>query len=170
MSRFLKLSAVLTNVILLNHGRVIESGNTHKIIDIYLNNLFTQVLNKEFIEEESSKEMFITKIQSLNQSSEAVCSFPYSEKILIDIDYKLNKWVPNIHAGFFVTDQRGRRVFTTENNTWDMATIKSGKLNVNATIPPNFLVAGEYLFTFYISIPRVKFIEWEEDILRISVT
>ena len=163
------INHLCASALLLNHGKVIESGNTHKVIDIYLNNLFAQVLNKEFIEEESSKEMFITKIQSLNQRYEAACSFPYTEKILIDIDYKLNKWVPNIHAGFFVTDQRGRRVFTTENNTWDMTTIKSGKLNVNVTIPPKFLVAGEYLFTFYISIPRVKFIEWEEDILRITV-
>jgi lipopolysaccharide transport system ATP-binding protein len=163
------INQLCTKAVLLNKGSILESGEPKKVIDFYLRDLSLKVQNIGFITSESTKEMFVSKVQALNSEQEITSHFAHTDQIVIRITYKINKWNLGIHVGFFVSDQRGRRVFTTENNTLDKSTIQSGKLSVCVTIPSNFLVAGDYFFTFYISIPHVRFIDWVEDILRISI-
>ncbi|MDX1976151.1 MAG: ABC transporter ATP-binding protein [Pseudanabaenaceae cyanobacterium bins.68] len=163
------ITHLCNKAILLNKGRVVDSGEAEKIIDLYLRSLLVKSQRRGLDSEDSTKEMFVSKVQALNSNQEITSSFSHTDQIDIGIIYTINKWRSNIHAGFFVTDQRGRRVFTTENKVWDIADIYDGTLSATVTIPPNFLVSGEYLFTFYVSIPKLKFIDWQEDVLSISV-
>jgi len=165
------ITHLCSKAILLSKGGIVEAGNTQHVIDMYMKSLLSNIQTKDRLVEAGDivKEIYIAKVQSLNSKGEIRSYFTHTDKITIDITYGINKWILGMHAGFFVSDQRGRRVFTTENNSWDEASVQSDTLCVGVTIPSNFLVSGEYLFTFYTSIPKVKFMDWAEDILSISV-
>jgi lipopolysaccharide transport system ATP-binding protein len=155
---------------LLSSGSVVKEGNTNHVIDRYLSELSATVQDN-FVANPNpnlNKNIFIAKAQTFDKKGIQKSHFAHEETVIVTIDSKINCWIPHTVMGFFVRDQRGRKVFTAKNPKWHL---NPEDINVQSTavIPSNFLVPGQYFFTFAISIPNVKTIDLVEDALKISI-
>ncbi|MBU2609729.1 MAG: ABC transporter ATP-binding protein [Chloroflexi bacterium] len=163
------IAQLCNKALLLGNGAVTKQGDTQPVIDYYLGVVSSQSQNGFTATSESNKAMFITKAQALNSKGEAISHFTHKEQIIIAISCKINQWVPNTVMGFFIRDHRCRKVFTNNNPEWANIDPKSREVHTTVTIPSNFLVPGQYMFTFAISAPHVSTIDWVEDILAITI-
>ncbi len=154
---------------ILSSGSIIREGSTQSVINQYLHDTSSAIKNEFTADTNCEKDLFVAKAQALNNTGNVTSHFSHQEEIIIAISYKINKWISDVNVGFFVRDERGRRVFTTENRDWDSVKVNKKELEVTVTIPSNFLVPGEYFFTFFVSVPAVRFIDWVEDVLSITI-
>lgn len=163
------IAQLCSEAILLSKGTIARQGNTQQIIDYYLSEISLEVrsgFNDRII---SDKPIFIKNAQSLNNQGQPTSHFIHLEKIIIAINCQINHWIANAEIGFYVRDNRGRKVFTTVNFPLDSLEAKKEGFLITSTIPANFLVPGQYLFTLAITIPHVSTIDWLEDVLTISI-
>ncbi len=163
------IAQLCSKAFLLSKGNIVEAGDTQRVIDYYLSDTLSASRNEFSAGTNCGKDMFVAKAQALNSEGDVTSHFSHQEKIVIAVSYKINKWIPDVNIGFFVRDTRGRRVFTTEHREWDNAKAERQELDVTVTLPSNFLVPGQYLFTFFVSVPRIRFVDWVEDVLSITI-
>ena len=163
------IAQLCNKAILLENGRIANAGPTDQVIDDYINDSLSNGKKRFVALENCDKEMFVAEAQALNKKGDITSDFSHQEKIVISIFIKINKWISDLNVGFFVTDTRGRRVFTTENREWGDKNPTEQELHLSVTIPSDFLVPGHYLFTFFISVPKVRFIDWIDDAIAVTV-
>lgn len=163
------IAQLCSKAFLLSKGNIAKAGDAQRVIDYYLSDTLSASKNEFTAGANCEKDMFVAKAQALNSEGDVASHFSHQEKITIAISYKINKWISDVNIGFFVRDTRGRRVFTTENREWDNVKAEKQELYVTVTIPSNFLVPGQYLFTFFVSVPRIRFVDWVEDVLSITI-
>jgi len=165
------ITQLCSRSLLLNKGNIAKEGDTKKVIDYYLNEASSENYNRYTADTNSEKDIFITKAQALNCEGKLTSFFTHKDQIAIAITCKINRWIPKTLLGFFVKDQRGRKVFTT-NVELDTAEHKAGEMFITAKIPSNILVPGQYMFTFAISVPHFIYhsaVDLVEDALTVTV-
>ncbi len=164
------VTQLCSKAMLLSKGSIAKQGDTQQIIDYYLSKI-SQEINPGFTNRiiDDDRPIFIKSVKSLNARGEPTSHFNHLEKIVIGISFQINRWIANAELGFYVKDNRNRKVFTTENFLLDSLETKKEEFFVTSTIPANFLVPGQYLFTIGITIPHVTTIDWLEDVLTISI-
>jgi lipopolysaccharide transport system ATP-binding protein len=153
---------------LLHKGSIIKAGQVKETVDYYMSNL-SSTDNKIVEVKSSDKDMYISKIQSFNTRYKHVLNYSYNEKVIITVTCKINKWLPESVMGFFVTDHKGRKVFTNMNNKWKFVDNKTREIISTVTIPENFLVPGQYSFTFAITVEHVKLIDIINDAIAVTI-
>ncbi len=163
------IAQLCNKAFLLSGGSIAKEGNTQPVIDQYLSDTSSASKNEYTADTNCEKDLFVAKAQALNTTGNVTSHFSHQEEIIIAVSYKINKWISDVNIGFFVRDGRGRRVFTTENRDWNNIKVEKKELDVTVTIPSNFLVPGQYFFTFFVSVPAVRFVDWVEDVLSITV-
>ncbi len=161
------IAQLCRKALLLNEGTIVKEGDIQTVIDHYLNEVITGTPG-EFTNQESDKDIFITKAQALDAEGKTKSHFSHKEQIVIAVTCKINRWVPNSSMGFFVRDHRGRKIFTTNNPEWSKLGQNSKEVRTTATIPVALLVPGKYVFTFAVSLRNVGFVDWVEDVLPIT--
>ncbi len=154
---------------LLSKGSIVKEGNTQHVVEYYLNEASSKSNNGFTASKKLGKSMFVNAARTFNAEKEVTSFFTHKEEIVVEITCNINQWIANSILGFYIKDKRGRKVFTTSNPKWDSLRPKNGKVYVNAKIPSNFLVPGEYLFTFAITTSNNETIDWVEDILPITI-
>lgn len=162
------IAQLCRKALLLNEGTIVKEGDIQTVIDHYLNEVITGTPG-EFTNQESDKDIFITKAQALDAEGKTKSHFSHKEQIVIAVTCKINRWVPNSSMGFFVRDHRGRKIFTTNNPEWSKLGQNSKEVRTTATIPVALLVPGKYVFTFAVSLRNVGFVDWVEDVLPITI-
>jgi len=163
------IAQLCSKAFLLSKGSIAKTGDTQHVIDYYLSEASSASQNGFTASANSSKEMFIAKAQTLNSEGGITSYFTHKEKIIISVTCQINQWIPNTVMGFFIKDQRGRKVFTSENEEWEKITQQQKEVYTIVTIPSNFLVPGQYIITFAISIPNVRIVDLVEDALIITI-
>ncbi|HEY9876757.1 MAG TPA: ABC transporter ATP-binding protein [Candidatus Obscuribacterales bacterium] len=163
------IAQLCKKAILLSKGSVVQEGDTQEVIDYYLSEASAESNNGYTASSNSDKEICITKVQALNLEGKITYNFTHKEPILIAIECTINQWVSNTVMGFFVTDQKGRKVFTNNNTEWNNINENNQKIYTSVTLPCNFLVPGQYVFTFAISVQHQRSIDWVEDALTITI-
>jgi lipopolysaccharide transport system ATP-binding protein len=153
---------------LLGHGGIVNAGDTPSVIDYYMNEVSSETRG-EFRSSRADKDMFITRAEALDSEGKTKNYFSHQEPIVVAITCKINRWTNNSTMGFFVRDQRGRKVFTTNNPEWSKLGQNNKEVRMTATIPSAFLVPGKYVFTFAVSLPNVGAVDWLEDVLPITI-
>jgi len=154
---------------LLDHGKMIQAGTTDHIVDYYMTNSSAIGKTGYISDDNRDKDIYVTEAKAVNDEGLIVSDFSHREQINISILCHVNKWIPDVNVGFFVRDMRGRRVFTTENREWGNVEPINQELCATVTIPSDFLVPGQYYFSFFVSIPKVRFLDWVEDVLSITI-
>ena len=154
--------------LLMNHGSIEKEGDTQSVIDYYLNEI-ANGSHGGFIGSESQKDIYVTKAEALDSEGNPKTHFSHKEPIVIAVNFKINRWLPNSTMGFFVKDHRGRKIFTANNPEWSRVGQDNKDVRVTAKIPVAFLVPGKYVFTFAVNVPNVGFADWVEDVLPITI-
>lgn len=163
------IAKLCSKAVLLSKGQIVQQGNTQHVINYYMsqassdfNNVYTPNVN-------SNKEIIIAKAQALNLAGETTSHFAHNEQIIIAINCKINQWLPNTVMGFYIKDQRGRKVFTNINNQWVNIDPSYKEIHTKVAIPANFLVPGQYMLSFAISVEHVRIVDLIEDAIGINV-
>ena len=154
---------------LLNKGVITKEGDTHNVIDYYLNEASSDANTGYTADSPSAKDIVIAKAQALDAEGQPKSHFSHKEKITIAITCRINRWLPDSVMGFFVRDHRGRKVFTTKNPEWSKVGQNGKEVRVTAELPLALLVPGKYAFTFAVMMPSVGSIDWVEDVLPITI-
>ena len=169
------ISTLCAHCLVLSHGSLKFEGATDTAIKQYLelagNGTNGKFKGQEETGKNSLKELYVEEAFSFNKDREQVSSYGSEEDIFIEVDCKVNKWVANTVFGFYIVDQRGRKVFTNNNDTWETIE-KSDRPNTiksQVCIPTGFLVPGQYTLTFAISIQHQKVIDIAENCITISI-
>jgi lipopolysaccharide transport system ATP-binding protein len=163
------IAQLCSNAILLRKGGIVKEGDTQPVIDYYLSEASSESNNGYTASPNSDKDMFISKAQALNSEGKPTSHFTHKEPIVLAVTCVINSWVSNTVMGFFIRDSKGRKVFTNINTKWVNIDQRSREIYVTAAIPSNFLVPGQYIFTFAISIPQVSIVDLAEDALTITI-
>ena len=155
--------------ILLSEGRVVRTGTTQNVIKYYIEDANSISKEGYTVLNKSDCDIFFKKIYAINDHGMGTNNFAHNESININLECIVNQWVPSSILGFYIVDQRGRKVFTNNSDKWP-ATFSNGEvINMTVTIPQNFLVPGQYYLTFVISLRRVSVIDIAENSLLINI-
>jgi lipopolysaccharide transport system ATP-binding protein len=163
------IAELCRKALLLSKGRIVQEGDTQHVINYYMSQASSDFNSVYTPNVSSDKEITIAKAQALNFAGEKTSHFANNEQIIIAVNCKINQWLPNTVMGFYIKDQRGRKVFTNNNNKWNSVNQNSKEIYTTVTIPANFLVPGQYVLTFAISVEHVRFVDIAEDVLGITV-
>jgi lipopolysaccharide transport system ATP-binding protein len=155
--------------ILLSHGKISQFGKTPEIIEHYLDE--GSAHNKEgfSVPENIHKKVYFSDIRTLSAEGKHTNSFKHNESITLAIQCRINEWVSNAKMGFYVTDQRGRKVFTSNNPQWRRVNPGCGRVCTSVVIPGNVLVPGKYFMTFAVHLPRIEYVDLVSDAVSITI-
>ena len=163
-------TAKLCNRVLhLSKGKIAEEGNTQDVINHYMTQALSNFNHVYTSKESPGKEISFVNIQALNLDGEPSSHFAHNEQIIISIHCRMNQWVRDTWIGFDIKDQRGRKVFTNNNDKWADFDSNSKEIRTTVTIPANILVPGQYFLTFIVSIEHIRFVDLAEDAIGINV-
>ncbi|WP_020482051.1 ABC transporter ATP-binding protein [Methylomonas sp. MK1] len=163
------ITELCSSTILLGKGSILNSGTTQDVIKHYLENAALES-NKGYIATNKySNDIYFEKIQATNSQGMPTTNFLHNESIKIALRCVINRWVTESVIGFYLIDQRGRKVFTNNNNKWPATGNDGDVVNMAITIPKNFLVPGQYYCTFAISVHHVRAIDIAQDAILINV-
>ena len=165
------ITQLCNRTILFSHGQINKDGKTAEVMAHYLEKSFVQ--NKDGFrasDNNSSKNMYIVRIQTLNADGITTFNFFHDEPIIISVQCRINRWMDKTALGFYVSDQKGRKVFTSNNPLWGRIDSQRRWIDSSVKIPANFLASGRYSFTFVISIPYVELVDIVSDAVAIVIT
>lgn len=163
------IAQLCQKTILLSHGKITQFGKTSEVIERYLDEGSTANSEGFSVPEDVNKKIYFSAIRSLSKEGKSTNSFKHNEPITISIHCRINKWVSNAEMGFYVVDQRGRKVFTSSNPLWRRVTHGYDTVSTSVIIPGNILVPGKYFLTFAIHLPRIEYIDLVSDALCITI-
>ena len=155
--------------ILLSHGKISQFGKTPEIIERYLDE--GSAHNKEgfSVPENIQKKIYFSDIRTLSAEGKQTNIFKHNESITVAIQCRINEWVSNAKMGFYVTDHRGRKVFTSNNPQWRHVDPGCDRVCTSVVIPGNILVPGKYFMTFAVHLPRIEYIDLVSDAVCITI-
>jgi lipopolysaccharide transport system ATP-binding protein len=143
--------------LLLDHGRLVESGKTASVVGTYLNSGFGLLAEKSWRTPEVAPGDDLLRLNIVrvrNGMGETQELFDSRESIGIEIGYTVSKTVSNLAAEFVVYDATGHLLFTSANQYDDrlFALHNPGTYLSTCWIPGNLMTEG----TFFLRISIVE--------------
>ncbi|MEJ1958896.1 MAG: ABC transporter ATP-binding protein [Nitrosomonadales bacterium] len=163
------LAELCNSAILLGRGAIQTTGKTADVIDSYLES--SEISNLACFEAvgKENQDIVIEKIQAVDVSGIPTATFSHNVPIKIVVRCRINRWIADSVMGFYVVDQRARKVFTNKNDKWCIIDINDSSVDISVTIPMGFLVPGRYNFSFAVTLPHVRTIDMAQDAISISI-
>jgi lipopolysaccharide transport system ATP-binding protein len=163
------IAQLCQKTILLSHGEISLIGKTPEIIERYLDEGSNRNQEGFSVPEDSHKKIYFSDIRTLSAEGKYTNNFKHNESITVSIQCRINEWVSNAEMGFYVTDQRGRKVFTSNNPQWRYADPGCDRICTTVVIPGNILTPGKYFMTFAVHLPRIEYIDLVSDAVGITI-
>lgn len=150
----------------LEKGHLIYNGLIKGAMDSYISSGDSKT---NIYLSESDEDNEITSIKITNENNQLSSSFYFSEKICVQIKFRLDKdLIHKATIGFRVSDQRERIVFTSQKPT-SQFNEHNGIYTVTVKIPANLLVPNIYKIAIATHIPNVRVLSSKEDIVTFTV-
>ena len=161
--------------ILLNKGRVECRGETPKVIDAYLNHLFTSTTDDGEIgwseaDAPGGKEVRLLKVRAIGPADQTRGVFDLSEDIRIELTYKVNQPVPDMRWVMKVMCDDGSIALATTDHTQRDPHTRPGLYQSTCTIPSHLLNVGRYSLRINAGNPGVKEYVPGQAYLRLQTT
>jgi lipopolysaccharide transport system ATP-binding protein len=163
------IAELCSSAILLDKGGVVSAGSTPNVIASYLERAALGSDDGFIAVDKVNHDIFVKKVQAINVQGMPTTTFLHNESIKIALSCVINRWVAGSVMGFYLVDQRGRKVFTNNNEKWPTTASDGELIGITVTIPKSFLVPGQYFCTFAISVHHVRSIDVAQDALLINV-
>ncbi len=150
-----------THGIILKDGGLFFEGKIKDAIGVYIGSD-----NKEAIYESDAvlgKDIYFRKISFINDSGRITNKFPYNESVICKFELE-SKLVPrDSFLSFTVLDSQQRELFTVHRP------VKLNENVVQAKIPKEFLLPGDYFLRPILHIPNIAFLDKVESLLSFTV-
>jgi lipopolysaccharide transport system ATP-binding protein len=162
--------------LLLDHGRVRNSGSTADVVGAYLNSGFGLQAEQEWPDSTTAPGDGVVRlniVRAHNVSGETMQVFDSRERIGIEIGYTVLRRVANLAAEFVVYDSQGTLLFTSANQYDDdvFRLHDPGVYLSTCWIPGNLMTEGTFFLRISvveIQVP-IKVHVYEENILAFQV-
>jgi lipopolysaccharide transport system ATP-binding protein len=162
--------------LLLDHGRVSNSGSTADVVGAYLNSGFGLQAEQEWpdpITAPGDDVVRLNVVRAHNASGETMQVFDSRDRIGIEIGYTVLRPVENLAAEFVVYDSQGTLLFTSANQYDDevFGFHNPGAYLSTCWIPGNLMTEGTFFLRISvveIQVP-IKVHVFEENILAFQV-
>ena len=170
------VSTLCTKAVLLSKGTVVASGSPTTIIDQYLNqprNAQEQLAQRCVYEARSSPDhatpMQLRLIEVQDKTGQRTGHVSWNEPLVLKVEIDSSRWIAGAVLGYYLTDQRGRKVFTSNCEKWPVEVTQSSLVVAACEIPGSFLVPGSYSASFVLSVERQSHIDAAIDAVEFSV-
>jgi lipopolysaccharide transport system ATP-binding protein len=158
-----------SRALLLSQGKIVEWGNTLEVIGVYITSKNSKITSFYQRKDDCEKEMYFVNVSVENEISGNADLFTLSETVKISMTCAIRQFVPNTTMGFYVKDERGRMVFTSNYAKWSERASQQRTVEASVMIPPQFLVPGHYYLSCAIVINNGKLFDFLEDQVKFTI-
>jgi lipopolysaccharide transport system ATP-binding protein len=155
--------------IFLHKGRLIDAGETRKVIDHYLSygntrQIFTQVAAGK------NREMFISRVELRNNKVEPSDSFSFDENINVWVDVKVNTYIPSMKIAFMLQNSKGEYLTTIVEELGDIVKEKiGGEMHCKLILDTQVIAPNTYAFCIAIFVTVDIIYDWVEMVCPFKV-
>lgn len=137
------VNRLCAKTILLDHGRIIASGNTSEVIGKYLSGGYENSSSLTF--PITDRDVTIHKY-SVTQDGKPAPEMAGERPIDIAVEFSVNQSLHSFRAGIFIKNSMGAVIARTfvQDYAPAMEEIQPGRYNAQLTIPERLLMAGQY--------------------------
>lgn len=127
--------------ILLKEGKVIRQGKTKEVIDAYLG---IRGSHNGYRATHHEKMNFVEELSLHAADGKESYSFAYDQSIGLRCKLRINEWQENLCLAFAVQNRDNKRVSLDYREIGKQDLAANGELQMQMSIPGNFLLAGHY--------------------------
>jgi lipopolysaccharide transport system ATP-binding protein len=170
------IASLCNQCLLLGNGRLIQSGETRKIVDLYYSNSGAgngevDFTNTQRLPGDSMAKLLKARI--LNSKGEKTSEVRIDESASVEMEYQLLEDNLSVSPNFHIYNSEGICVFVTSDTLLDplgRLKLKAGIYVARCRIPENFLNDGTYYIGFALTTARKVIVHfYEKDLLLLSV-
>lgn len=149
------ISQLCKKAILLSKGKLIQTGETRKVIDNYVLN--TQANSNSYeanhTRDQSQKRMYFSRIATLNADGVACEDFQFDQNIVLDIALAINHYDPAAKISFTLQNNNGDYLSTFVE---DLSRFYTGQDEafIKIKIPSQVIAPNTYAFRLAIFLPH----------------
>jgi lipopolysaccharide transport system ATP-binding protein len=162
------MARLCRNGMLLRAGGISEAGPMSTVIERYLLGMVDPDQNG-ITGRTADRDVFFSSISTCDAQLNAKSTFSHDEAIVIEVECAVRQWVRGTVMGFFISDSRGRRIFTSNDPHWERLDSVPGKVFSQVRIPANFLVPGTYRLTFAITLYHSQTVDSLENVAEFTI-
>ncbi len=161
MSAILRLTQ---RTVVLEKGRLVMSGPTHRAVDYYMSSGYAQVGERVWRAEDIPSEAAPFRpisLRLLDSQGQILDTARSTEPITVELQYRLDNTIYGLRVGLYLQSSRGEIIFTsfdTDDTTeYEKRSQRTaGKYISRCTIPADMLNEGRYIFGVNASSYHVK--------------
>jgi lipopolysaccharide transport system ATP-binding protein len=156
------LSQLCNKAIFLHKGELIGEGETHIVIERYLNHEnFRQ--NYEYSPAGRKSEIYITKIETRNSHDRQTENFPFDQSISVCVTVYINEPIPSIKLACMLQNSNGEYLTTIVEDISKLVTEKKeGELHFRLTIKAGIIAPNGYAFCMALFVTPEIVYDWVE--------
>jgi len=128
--------------ILLNSGKVEKIGLPSEVIEIYHNSSSVSFVGKE----NSSKDIFLKKVDTVNDNNDITNTFAHSENIRLRVSIGINQFQSFQNIGVCLLTRSKNKVFTVNKALSSFTTGSDKEIAVDFIIEKNLIAPMDYSF------------------------
>ncbi len=162
------IAQLCTSAILLDNGKISQSGPVSEVVTGYMNQLSRGSMNFEASSPTGNKNIAIMKAVAMDDRGNPTATFTHMQPITVVITCKINKWVTGAEIRIEVRDSR-RNVFTTDTEIVVDTNCMPETIVAKAVIPGNLLRPETYFLTLATYIPNQVVFDLIRDAFSVTV-
>ena len=163
------LSQLCNKAIFLHKGELIGDGETHRVIEQYLNHEnFRQ--NYEYSPAGRKSEIYIAKIETRNSLDRQTENFPFDESITVCVTIHINEPIPSMKLACMLQNRNGEYLTTIVEDISKLVTEKKeGELSFRLTLKAGVIAPNGYAFCMALFVTPELVYDWVEMACPIQV-
>ncbi len=142
------ISSLCNQAVLLDHGKMISSGTSSKVIGEYISSIANRSANQTWNENQPGNDIVkLLSVQMINQEEKTTEDFAVNESIGIKMNYQVLQDGHVLWLGHNIHNQEGINVFDTHSVDHPLYNQKHpvGKFEATTWVPKSLLNTGTYL-------------------------
>lgn len=170
------VSALCSKAVLLGKGSIEAVGLPATIIDQYMNqprNAAQQPASRcvyqRKLDAAPANPMHISLIEVQDKTGRPTGHVSWNEPFVLKVAIACQRWINGAVLGYYLMDQRGRKVFTSNCEKWPVEVRQSRAVVAACEIPGSFLAPGSYSASFVLSVDRQSHIDAAIDAVEFSI-
>ena len=161
-----------STVVLLEKGKVVKVGPTNKIVNEYINRMFSTDGKEVILPVKPHSPMSFTKISMENSEEKTTNKINHREDFFINLELETYSDVKN--ADIFITIKNSRHTdillsCLSDSHESLPKTFTPGKYNFKVKFDGGYLMPDDYFIKIYIAHPELSIIDTREDVFGFTI-
>lgn len=154
------ISTLCNKGVFMENGTIKFVGHIEDTISLYISEGSTEstIYGKNL-----QNDIHFKKVSIINKQGVPTDSIAYNERVGIDFEIGIKKYIPNATLSFTLYDSKLNAITTSH------LELKSNCNKITAYIPENLLLTGNYYVKPILHVPNIKFLDHEDELIAFSI-